>query len=128
MAGSHTHKIFCKHRRNPIRTKFLYYAEVVQRGEYLIIRVDGTEQRVKERPTLEAVYRAIGCGCIDVVNLDRKRPPEIVMMVDDTGMLDHKPVNAKATALAQAAWKAAGRYSPYSIHGDVAIVHDQDFE
>ncbi len=99
-----------------------------RRGEYLIIRTDGTEELIREKPTIETLHRAIGCGCIDAVNLDRKRPPETVMIVDDTGMIDHKPVNAKATALAQAAWKAAGRSSSYSIHGDVAIVHDEDFE
>ncbi len=106
----------------------LYYAEMVKRGEYLIIRVDGTEELIREKPTLEALHRAIGCDCIDAVNLDRKIPAEIVMIVDDTGMIDRKPVNARATQLAQAAYAAAGRYSPYSIHGDVAIVNDRDFQ
>jgi hypothetical protein len=46
------------------------------------------------------------------------------MIVDDTGMIDHKPVNAKATELYRAKCNPG---TPFSIHGDVAIVNDADF-
>ena len=66
----------------------------VRRGEYKIIRVDGTEELVEEKPTLGKVYRAIGCECIDTVTLShRTHSGTIVMMVDDVGMVDGKPVN-----------------------------------
>ena len=45
------------------------------------------------------------------------------MLVSDTGMLDGLPVNQTATAMRD----AARGHSPYAIHGDVAIVNDQDF-
>lgn len=41
----------------------------VRRGEYRIIRVDGTEQLVEEKPTLDRVYQIIGCDCVDTVIL-----------------------------------------------------------
>jgi hypothetical protein len=49
---------------------------------------------------------------------------EIVMMVDDTGMIDGKPINPKATELYRGVCRPG---TPYSIHGDVAIVNDEDF-
>jgi hypothetical protein len=95
----------------------------VSRGEFLIVRVDGTESRVASRPSIRTVAKQIGAETVDTVLLDRRR--QIVMLVDDTGMIDGKPVNTKATDLARAAF---GQAYPYSIHGDVAIVHDQDFQ
>ena len=56
------------------------------------------------------------------MTIDRKR--QTVMFVDDTGMLDRKPVNAKATDLMM---KAFDPQYPYSIHGDVVICNDGDF-
>jgi hypothetical protein len=93
-----------------------------KQGSFLIIRVDGSEELIGQRPSIAKIHKAIGCECLDMVTLDRKR--EIVMVVDDTGMVDGKPVNAKATALAR---EAKGQPYPYSIHGDVAIVNDRDF-
>ena len=94
----------------------------LKRGEWKIIRVDGTEATVQSKPTLQAVYEAIGCENIDTVTLDHKN--QVVMMVDDVGMIDGKPVNKKATALMK---EAFGRGYPNAIHGDVAIVNDEDF-
>lgn len=94
----------------------------VKRGEYLLIRVDGTEELIQEKPSLQKIHRDISCDCFDTVILDHKQ--QIVMMVDDTGMLDGKPVNPKATDL------YLTRCNPgtiFSIHGDVAIVNDKDF-
>lgn len=68
---------------------------------YRIIRVDGTETEIHERPTIRAIHAAIGCDCCDTVILSKDSwgRAAIVMMVDDTGMIDGRPVNEKATAL-----------------------------
>jgi hypothetical protein len=67
----------------------------IRRGAYLIIRVDGSEEDVEGKPTLPAIYRAIGCESIDTVILtEHAGRPALIMLVDDTGMIDHKPVNA----------------------------------
>ena len=42
-------------------------ADYVKRGEYKIIKVDGTEVLYEEKPTLMAIYRAIDCECVDTV-------------------------------------------------------------
>lgn len=94
----------------------------INSGEYLVIKVDGTETLVKQKPSVDAICKAIGCEYIDTVKLKRK--PVIVMIVDDMGMLDNKPVNPKATALYHSVCKPG---TVFSIHGDVAIVHDGDF-
>ncbi len=92
-------------------------------GKYQILRVDGSAVLIQGKPTLEAVRKLIGCECIDTVILDRKS--QTVMLVDDTGMIDGKPVNAKATELYHAVCKPG---TIHAIHGDVAIVNDRDFE
>lgn len=46
-----------------------------------------------------------------------------VMIVNDTSMLDGLPVNTLATAL----YRTRAPDSPYSMHGDVVIVPDEDF-
>lgn len=94
----------------------------VERGTYKIIRVDGSETMVSEKPTISKITRAIGCGCIDTVILDRRA--RVVMIVDDTGMVDGKPVNPKATELYHGICRPG---TVFSIHGDVAICHDGDF-
>ncbi len=95
------------------------------RGQYRIIRVDGSETVVEEKPTIKAAHKAIGCNCIDTVTLTRGRHHAIiVMLVDDTGMIDGKPVNEKATEMARVVF---GPAYPYSIHGDVVIANDGDF-
>lgn len=91
-------------------------------GGYKVIRVDGSESFVEEKPTIRKIQASIGCECCDTVTIDRRN--EIIMLVDDVGMIDGKPVNRKATALAL---EAFGPQYPYSIHGDAAIVWDGDF-
>ncbi len=99
-----------------------YYERLVRQGEFRVIRVDGTETLYEEKPTLARIFAAIGCTCIDTVTLDREN--EIVMLVDDTGMVDGKPVNRKATHLYHDVCKPG---TAWAIHGDVAIVNDKDF-
>jgi hypothetical protein len=87
------------------------------KGEYKIIHVDGTETVHQGKPTTRAIQMLIGCSGLDTVTIDRKR--QTVMFVDDTGMLDGKPVNAKATELYHAVCKPG---TVWAIHGDVVIV------
>lgn len=95
---------------------------IQKRGEFRIIRVDGSEEVIVGVPTIRRIQAAIGCACCDTVVLDRNN--ETIMMVDDTGMVDEKPVNEKATALYRSVCRAG---TNGTIHGDVAIVNDEDF-
>ena len=97
--------------------------DYVKQGEYRLIKVDGTEILIEEKPTLSTIQRAIGADCIDTVCLDKPARTQI-MIVDDTGMIDGKPVNPKATALYQSICKPG---TVWAIHGDVAICNDLDF-
>lgn len=97
----------------------------VRRGEYLIVRVDGSVELHEGRPSIREVSRDIGAETLDTVILTRHGGrATVVMMVDDTGMIDHRPVNPKATELYHGVCKPG---TIYAIHGDVAIVHDGDF-
>lgn len=92
------------------------------KGGYRLIRVDGTESLVEQKPTIRAIQRDIGCQVCDTVTLDGTNM--IIMVVDDTGMLDRKPINRKASEMVRSVF---GPQYPYDIHGDVAIVWDGDF-
>lgn len=94
----------------------------IKPGEYKIIRVDGTVTLHESKPIMQRLHRELGCDLVDTVILDRER--EIVMVVDDSGMVDGKPLNLKATELYQAICKPG---TVHGIHGDVAIVNDRDF-
>ncbi len=90
-----------------------------------VIRVDGEEELHEERARLLMIAKAIDCQCFDSVILTKKGDiPDVVMLVDDTGMLDGRPVNPKATELYRSICKPG---TLHSIHGDVALVHDEDF-
>jgi hypothetical protein len=90
---------------------------------YKIIRVEGTETIHEGTAGIADILRIIGCNCLDTVTIDRKR--QTVMFVNDAGMIDGKPVNAKATALYRAVCKPG---TLHQIHGDVVIVNDGDHE
>src|SRR5580700_10326343 len=96
--------------------------EVEMPGTYKVIRTDGTETVHEGKPSIREITRIIGCDTLDHVTIDRRR--QTVMCVDDTGMLDHKPVNAKATALYHTVCKPG---TVWQIHGDVVIVNDRNF-
>jgi hypothetical protein len=91
-------------------------------GAYKIIRVDGTETVHEGKPSIAEICQLIGCDGLDHVTIDRRR--QTVMFVDDTGMIDGKPVNAKATVLYHAICKPE---TIHQIHGDVVIVNDRGF-
>jgi len=95
----------------------------IKQGQWLVIRVDGTEEPMEGKPTIRKIHYALGVTCCDSVTL-RFDHPAIVMMVDDTGMVDGKPVNPKATELDHMRCKPG---TIFAIHGDVAIVNDEDF-
>ncbi len=95
----------------------------MKRGEYKIIRTDGTEELVGARPTIAAVERAIGADTLTTVTLQRN-PERIVMFVDDIGISKGLPVNAKATELYHGVCRPG---NTHQIRGDVAIVNDEDF-
>jgi hypothetical protein len=91
-------------------------------GTYKVIRIDGSETVHCGKPSLCEIARLIGCSSLDTVTIDRRR--RTVMFVDDTGMIDNKPVNPKATALYHAVCTPG---AVHQIHGDVVIVNDGDF-
>lgn len=93
-------------------------------GELKLIRVDGTEDTTpaSARHIIHDVRKLIGCDMLDTVIVDRQR--HIVMLCDDTGMVDGKPVNPRATELYHAVTKPG---NPYAIHGDVVLAFDRDF-
>lgn len=112
---------------------------IIPRGEWLIIRTDGTEEWRTDKPTSDVVHAAIGAELFDTVLLDKKAMT--VMLVDDEGYdtepVDHgngvielkcvrarKPVNERATRLYHAVCLPG---TTHQIVGDVAIVNDNDF-
>ncbi len=99
---------------------------MIKCGQYRILRVDGSDEWVPQRPTIEALHKALGCDAVDTLVLmkDTNDMPEIVMIIDDTGMTDGKPVNFRATQMLRG-------FHPkvhYPVHGDVALVNDKDFQ
>ena len=97
----------------------------MNKGQYKIIRIDGTEEFFSEKPKLSKIKKEIGCESIDTVILTwHKGQPLVIMLVDDTGKIDNKPVNPKATEFYHNVCKPG---TVWSIHGDVAIVNDGDF-
>lgn len=94
-------------------------------GQYRIIRVDGTETVVHEKPTIKAVQEAMRCDYVHAMTLtrDNKHQDVVVMFIDDTGKADAKE-NERAAALAREAY---GPKWPWIIHGDVVIANHGDF-
>ena len=90
-----------------------------------IIHVDGAETSLKHKRSMSEIARLIGADACDSVSLNHLGRPLQVMLVDDTGMIDGKPVNAKATALYHANCRPG---TTHPICGDVAVVFDRDFE
>jgi hypothetical protein len=89
-----------------------------------VIRVDGTEEPLDTPQTIAQINKLIGANGLDTVNLRHLGAPRQVMFVDDTGMIDGKPVNPKATALYHANCRPG---TTHPVCGDVAIVFDQDY-
>lgn len=94
--------------------------ETIKQGTYKIIQIDGTESVVEGKPTIDKAKHIIGCETIDAVNLGN----DTIMLVDDVGLIDDRPINQKATELML---QRFGPKYPSKIHGDVLIVNDLDF-
>lgn len=89
-----------------------------------IIRTSGAQEQhevLHKSGAIRAIRKLIGADCLDSVNLRDGR----VMLVDDTGMLDGRPVNPEATKRYHAVCRPG---TVHQIYGDVAIVLDADFE
>lgn len=100
-------------------------ADQIANGTRCSIRVDGRITPLTDRVTMdicEAVIRPR--SCTDVVQLKHLGSPMMVMVVDDTGMVDHRPVNPIATALYHANCVPG---TVFPICGDVVIAPDEDF-
>ncbi len=95
---------------------------LVKRREYRVIRVNGEEELIHRKPFVKVVEVVIGATFLDTVILDFENSQ--VMFIDDTGMIEGKPINPKATALYRSICKTG---SAHSIHGDVVIANDEDF-
>lgn len=94
----------------------------IKPGEYKLIYADGREELCEAKPFIGNIQRQIGASCLDSVMLSAN--PTIVMLVDDTGYIDRKPVNQKATSLYHSVCRPG---TVHPICGDVAIVRDEDF-
>lgn len=89
-----------------------------------LIKADGTETELIGPHALQDVQKMIGADTLDIVLLRHMGKPAHVMIVDDTGMIDGRPVNVKATALYHANCRPG---TIYPIHGDVVVVPDHDY-
>lgn len=86
-----------------------------------IIRVSGArETHLVPRGSMKEIRTLIAADCFDTVNLRNG----MVMLVDDTGMIDGRPVNSEATKLYHGVCRPG---TTHQICGDVAIVRDADF-
>ena len=88
-----------------------------------IIRTSGTREQhdIPRHSAIREIRKLIGAECLDTVNLRNGD----VLLVDDTGMVDGRPVNPEATKLYHGVCRAG---TVHCIHGDVAVARDADFE
>lgn len=86
-----------------------------------LIRIDGTEVDLPAKLTMTEVRDRIGAEALDTVIL---ADGVHVMLVDDSGAIDGKSVNGRATALY---WQKCGGPVDWAICGDVVIVPDSDY-
>jgi hypothetical protein len=90
-----------------------------------LIRANGTFQDLPKRVPPGEVERLISAEVADTIVLRHMGRPSHIMVVDDTGMVDRKPVNKAATALY---WQScAPGCKPYPIHGDVVVLLAEEF-
>ena len=87
--------------------------------QHRVIRADGTQEALDTRPSFDEIRRLIGCEALDYVTINRRR--QTLMLVDDTGMIDGKPVNLEATRRYHRICRPG---TTHQIHGDVVILND----
>lgn len=83
-----------------------------------LIRVDGSEIEITHPITFQWIKEQIGAHMLDFVML---KDGVHVMIVDDTGNVDGKEPNPKATALY---YEKCGGPTDWKICGDVVVIPD----
>jgi hypothetical protein len=99
---------------------------LIDRGTYRIIRTNGTEETVGEKPTIRKVLAALQCDSLDTVPLERDRATGLaqsVMIVDDFGIIKNLPRNMRATELVRQVRPTFA----HEILGDAVVCDDRDF-
>jgi hypothetical protein len=93
-------------------------------GAYLL-NPDGTTRLVGfGKLKLQELYKLMDCRCVDVVRLPTPDNRELVMIIDDEGLLaDEAEINPTASAITNCLY--AGRGTP--ICGAVVIADDAQF-
>lgn len=87
-----------------------------------LIRVNGDETEFAEPvSSTQVICKLIDCDTVDCVML---ADGVHVMIVDDTGLIDGKPINQKATEIY---WEKCGGPVDAFIAGNVFIAPDADF-
>lgn len=81
---------------------------------------ESTDVPLRGNALLQWIHKMIGASCVDTVTLE----DGVVMLVDDTGAVDGRPDNPKATKLYHAVCVAG---TTHRICGDVAICLDSEF-
>lgn len=90
--------------------------------EVTLIKTSGEESTYHmNKLSIREMARIAGCEVFDSVNLRDGR----VMMVDDTGFMEGKKINPKATELYHGVCRPG---TTHPICGDVVICWDKDWE
>lgn len=89
-----------------------------------IIRTDGAEEPLPNRISIGHACRLVDASILTTVLLRHLGYPMQVMLVDDAGHLEGKPINPKATELYHANCRPG---TTHQIRGDVVIVFDEDY-
>ena len=90
---------------------------------YTVIRVDGREELYAEDFTIDRIHTLLACRWLHVVNIGKANDPpdDRLLLVDDTGLLEGKPINPVATRL----YRRVAPGSAHHIHGDVVLTYDR---
>lgn len=85
-----------------------------------LIKTNGEEIDFATKISSSDVAKLIGAACLTSIML---ADGTHAMCIDDTGLIDGRPINPKATLLY---WQ---KYGPNdnAIHGDVLVVPDADY-
>lgn len=117
------------HRPSGFRKMLPVLPSMPKPGSYLLLPSSHSVGFIHEKPTIPELHKALGCDCLDTVNLKNG----YVMMVDDVGAPvtlpdappgKNLPVNELASAMVNFYRKTEG----YIIYGPAVVVWDLDFE
>lgn len=88
------------------------------------IFTDGSTADFDQPRSIREIANLIGAANCDTVTLKHMGNPVHVMVIDDNGLNDGRPVNAEATRLYHLNCRPG---TTAQIHGDVFITPDEDF-